>query len=61
MIEPFVIGSLALFAAGRALVLGAACAGGDGITREDEPMLYWLVVLSSFAVAAVLFYFGLSS
>lgn len=58
-IVPLVIGCVALLATGRALILGAASAGGDGITREDEPIFYWACVFAGIAAAAFLFYAGL--
>jgi hypothetical protein len=58
-IAPILIGCIALLATGRALIVGAASAGGDGITREDEPIFYWTFVLAGTAVAALLFYLGL--
>jgi len=54
-----VIGCGMLLATGRALFLGAASAGADGITRQDEPLFYWLCVVSGVAAAAVLLYVGL--
>ena len=58
-IAPLLIGCIALLATGRTLILGAASAGGDGITREDEPIFYWACVVAGIAMAAILFYIGL--
>jgi len=52
---------LVLFATGRALVLGAASASGDGLTREDDPMIYWFCVAAGIGIAVLLFYTSFSS
>jgi hypothetical protein len=58
-IAPNLVGCVALVAIGRALMLRAASAGGDGITREDEPIFYWACVFAGAVAAAFLFYLGL--
>ena len=42
-------------ATGRTLVVGSASASVDGITREDEPIFYWLCVAGGIAVAGFMF------
>jgi len=58
-IMPLVIGFLVLLATGRALVIGAASADGDSVTRESEPLLYWSCVSAGLLAAVVLLYIGL--
>jgi hypothetical protein len=58
-IAPLVIGCVGLLATGRALILGAASASGDGITRADEPIFYWTCILAGVIVTIFLFYLGL--
>ena len=58
-IAPLVVGCGALIVTGRALALGAASADGAGITREDEPVFYWLCVAGGIAVAAGSFYISI--
>jgi hypothetical protein len=55
-VAPFFAGCLVLFATGRALVLGAASASGNGLTREDDPMIYWFCIAAGVGIAVALFY-----
>ncbi len=56
---PLLIGMLCLFVTGRALVIGSASVDGQGFQREDEPMLYWSIVLAGLLIACFLFYLAL--
>ena len=58
-IPPLVIGCGILVLTGRALILGAASASGDGITRKDEPIFYWGSIVAAFIAVAFLFSIGL--
>jgi hypothetical protein len=49
---PLVIGVLVGAATVRTLVLGAASASGDDITRREEPLIYWTAVVAG-ALAAL--------
>ena len=56
---PLAVGCLTLLMTGRALVVGAASVDGDGITRADEPLFYWLCIAAGVVAAVFLFYIGL--
>jgi hypothetical protein len=49
-----IVGVLLLMGTMRALRLGGASAGGDGITREDEPLAYWTCVVAAAAAGVFL-------
>lgn len=58
-IAPLLVGCVALIATGRSVILGAASADGDGITRANEPIFFWACVVGGAVAAASLFYLGL--
>ncbi len=55
-IWPLILALLVLLATARALIVGGASAGGDGIRRESEPFAYWAVVVGGACASALLFY-----
>jgi len=57
----FLIGSLLLLATSRALIIGAASASGSGITRAEEPTLYWVCITLGLGGSAFLLWMGLST
>ncbi len=38
----------------RALIIGAASASMENITRSDEPLAYWGVIVAAVVVASIL-------
>lgn len=58
-IAPILVGCVALIATGRSLILGAASADGQGITRANQPIFFWTCVVGGVVAAASLFYLGL--
>lgn len=59
MIGPLLIGCIALATTCRAVIRSAASAGGEDITREDEPLFYWLCVAGGLGLATVMLYISL--
>jgi hypothetical protein len=57
---PLLLGVLGLFVIGRALVIGSASVDGEGFRREDEPMLYWAIVLAGALITCFFFYLALA-
>jgi hypothetical protein len=43
----------------RMLVLGAASADGLGFRHDEQPVVYWLIVVIAVAIDAAFFYIGL--
>jgi hypothetical protein len=45
----------------RGLVNGSGSADGQGFRREDEPLLYWSIIVAGALVTVLLFYVGLTT
>ena len=44
----------------RALVVGGASVGGDALRRDEEPLIYWTIVIVSALAAGFLIWKGLA-
>ena len=59
-IAPLAVGIFGAIVVGRMLFNGSASADGQGLRREDQPFLYWAIVLAGVAVVGFLFYLAIS-
>ena len=54
------VGVVATLVLIRTLVIGSASPGGEALRRDEEPALYWSVVLFNLALVAFLLWKGFS-
>jgi hypothetical protein len=59
-VTALLVGVFVVAVVGRALVIGSASIDGEGFRREDEPTLYWSIVLAGIVIATFLLYLGVS-
>ena len=55
-IAPLAVAIFGTFVVGRMLFNGSASADGQGLRREDQPFLYWAIVLAGVTAVGGLFY-----
>lgn len=53
---PFAISLLCLAVIGRALVIGSASIDGRSLRRDQEPALYWGIILAAVFMGCFLLY-----
>jgi hypothetical protein len=52
------VGCLTAVMVVRGLVIGSATAGGEGLRRDEEPLIYWSAMYGGAVIAGFLMYKG---
>lgn len=60
-IPALAVAAVITLAIGRMLFVGSASADGQGLRREDQPLIYWSIVVIGIVADIALIYFGLST